>query len=76
MVKGARWTRMVMVLAIVGGVCVLWNGATKAAAPELKGKFEIVKEEASTHQPGKVKLVEFADFYCPHCHHFEGPDFP
>ena len=48
----------------------------QAAKPELKGKFEIVKDEPSTHQPGKVKVVEFADFYCPHCHHFEETGVP
>lgn len=47
-----------------------------AAPPELKGKYEILKGETSTHQPGKVKLVEFADFYCPHCHHFDGEGLP
>ena len=44
----------------------------QAASPNLKGQYEILKDEPSTHQPGKVKLVEFADFYCPHCHHFDG----
>jgi len=43
-----------------------------AATPELKGKFEILKDERSTHSPGKVRLIEFADFYCPHCHRFDG----
>jgi protein dithiol oxidoreductase (disulfide-forming) len=43
-----------------------------AATPELRGKFEVLKDEKSTHQPGKVKLIEFADFYCPHCHRFDG----
>ena len=44
--------------------------------PELNGKYEILKDERSTHQPGKVKLVEFADFYCTHCHHFDGEGLP
>jgi len=48
----------------------------RAAKPELKGKFEILKDETSTHRPGKVKLIEFADFYCPHCHHFDGEGVP
>lgn len=47
-----------------------------AANPDLKGKFEIIKDEPSTHQPGKVKLIEFADFYCPHCHRFESEAVP
>ncbi len=47
-----------------------------AAKPELQGKFELLKDERSTHQPGKVKVVEFADFYCPHCHQFEETGIP
>lgn len=50
--------------------------SAQAAKPELKGKFEILKDEPSSHQPGKVKVVEFADFYCPHCHHFEETGVP
>lgn len=46
-----------------------------AASAGLKGKFEEMKEP-STHTPGKVKLTEFADFYCPHCHMFEQSALP
>lgn len=49
--------------------------AAQPAAAGLKGKFEELKEP-STHVPGKVKLVEFADFYCPHCHRFEQEALP
>jgi len=49
--------------------------ALPAAATELKGKYEELKEP-STHQRGKVKLTEFADFYCPHCHRFEAEALP
>ena len=44
--------------------------------PEFKGNYEILQDERSTHQRGKVKLVEFADFYCPHCHYFDGEGLP
>jgi thiol:disulfide interchange protein DsbA len=47
-----------------------------AGNPELKGTFELLKDEPSTHQRGKVKIVEFADFYCPHCHHFDETGLP
>ncbi|MCP9440151.1 MAG: thioredoxin domain-containing protein [Nitrospira sp.] len=47
-----------------------------ATVPDIKGKYELLKDEPSTHQRGKVKLVEFADFYCPHCHHFEETAIP
>jgi len=65
----ASWASAVRV--VVWSVVVLW-GSLAAAAPELKGKFEVLKGEVSTHTPGKVKLIEFADFYCPHCHRFDG----
>ncbi|MGQ0812577.1 MAG: DsbA family protein [Nitrospiraceae bacterium] len=62
---------LVLFLFIVG---VPSTGLT--AKPELKGKFEMLPNETSTHTPGKVKLVEFADFYCPHCHRFDEEGLP
>lgn len=70
----ARW--MVMGAAIVTAIAWTAPSWVQAAKPELKGKFELLKDEPSTHQPGKVKIVEFADFYCPHCHHFEETGIP
>ena len=65
------------VVMIVGAIWLLQAPLSAAAAkPELKGKFEVLKDEPSTHQLGKVKVVEFADFYCPHCHHFEETGIP
>lgn len=53
-----------------------WGLSTgQAATAGLKGKFQELKEP-STHVPGKVKLTEFADFYCPHCHRFEQEAIP
>ena len=66
-------------LAVVAvGAMLAFGGLVdgQAAKPDLKGKFEVLKDEPSTHQAGKVKLVEFADFYCPHCHHFEESGLP
>ena len=56
-----------MVMALVG-----LSETTQAAKPELKGNFQVLSDEKSTHKPGKVQLIEFADFYCPHCHRFDG----
>ena len=64
------------VCAVVWIVVALWGSPATAASPELKGKFEVLKGEVSTHTPGKVKLMEFADFYCPHCHRFDGEVLP
>ena len=68
--QGAQWVSTVC--AVVWSVVVLWSSLAIATPPELKGKFEVLKGEVSTHTPGKVKLIEFADFYCPHCHRFDG----
>lgn len=62
----AGWLTIALVCWMVGGVA--WAGP--AAQPKPAGKYELLKEP-STHQAGKVKLTEFADFYCPHCHAFE-----
>jgi thiol:disulfide interchange protein DsbA len=66
----------VIVLVIVWFVGVENVGSgTPSLSANLKGKFELLKEP-STHTPGKVKLTEFADFYCPHCHMFEQSALP
>ena len=70
----APWTSVVC--AAVWSVVVLWGSPAAALPLDLKGKFEILTDEVSTHTPGKVKLIEFADFYCPHCHHFEETGLP
>lgn len=57
-------------------VALLASSGAQAANPALKGNFELLKGESSIHQRGKVKIVEFADFYCPHCHHFEETGLP
>ena len=70
----SRWTAAVWTMGVVG--LLLAPVVAQATKPELKGKFEILKDETSTHQPGKVKVIECADFYCPHCHHFEETGVP
>ncbi len=59
---------LMIALACVFAGEAAWAGP--AAPPKPAGKYELLKEP-STHQAGKVKLTEFADFYCPHCHAFE-----
>ena len=70
----SMWKAGVVAMGAFG--IVLAPISAQAVKPELKGKFEILKDEPSTHQPGKVKIVEFADFYCPHCHQFEETGVP
>lgn len=73
-----RWRAVWSVAVVIMGAAVLLNApsSAQAANPELKGKFELLKDEPSTHQRGKVKIIEFADFYCPHCHHFDETGIP
>ena len=72
-----RWTGVTLLVGILLSTILFGgHGMVQATPPELKGKYEVLKDEHSTHQHGKVKLVEFADFYCPHCHHFDGEGLP
>ncbi len=61
---------------MIWSIVALWGLPALAVPLELKGKFEVVKGEVSTHTPGKVKVMEFADFYCPHCHQFDETGLP
>jgi thiol:disulfide interchange protein DsbA len=54
----------------------LWGSPALAVPLDIQGKFEVVTGEVSTHTPGKVKVMEFADFYCPHCHQFDETGLP
>lgn len=33
--------------------------------------YEVVPGKKSTHEAGKVKMIVFFDFFCPHCHKFD-----
>lgn len=54
----------------------LWGSPALAVPLDIQGRFEVVTGEVSTHTPGKVKVLEFADFYCPHCHQFDETGLP
>ncbi|MCC2640859.1 MAG: putative Disulfide oxidoreductase dsbA [Nitrospira sp.] len=69
---GNRGWQGLMIVVLVGLSIATVPGLVLAAKAELKGHFELLKDERSTHKAGKVQLVEFADFYCPHCHRFDG----
>jgi protein dithiol oxidoreductase (disulfide-forming) len=72
--NAGRWTLMAGML--IAAVLLPASDTLHASGPQFKGKYEILQDERSTHQPGKVKLIEFADFYCPHCHYFDGEGLP
>jgi thiol:disulfide interchange protein DsbA len=57
---------------IIGGVLLIsLLGWANAAFSKIQGEYELMDQEPSQHEPGKVILFEFADFYCSHCHMFE-----
>ncbi len=53
-----------------------FEASALAQSLAFKGKYTELKNLPSTHERGKVKLTEFADFYCPHCHMFEQSGLP
>ena len=61
---------------MIWSMVALWGSPAIAVPLDIQGKFEVVTGEVSTHTPGKVKVMEFADFYCPHCHQFDETGLP
>ena len=51
------------------GFLLILTSATYAG-DKLPGEYRLM-EEPEIHTNGKVVLLEFADFYCPHCHMFD-----
>lgn len=60
-----RWLQVL----VIGLTLFVLGSPTSWSA--LQGEYEIMEKEPSLHEKGKVILIEFADFYCPHCHMFE-----
>ena len=55
---------------LFGALILAMFSNSLGAETTFKGEYKLLKEP-SLHKPGKVVLLEFADFYCPHCHMFE-----
>lgn len=51
------------VTLLISGLPLSWSA--------IQGEYQIMENEPSLHKNGKVILIEFADFYCPHCHMFD-----
>ena len=50
-------------------ILFIWSVTAFAATQE--EKFVVVPDKKNTHENGKVKMVIFFDFFCPHCHEFD-----
>ncbi|MFQ5887900.1 MAG: DsbA family protein [Candidatus Hydrothermarchaeales archaeon] len=61
---------IVILLVIVIGYSYLGSRAKTppADAEKIQGEFVLVENKANTHEAGKVKMLEFFDFYCSHCY--------
>lgn len=71
----AEWGSAICAV-MIWSMVALWGSPALAVPLDIQGKFEVVTGEVSTHTPGKVKVMEFADFYCPHCHQFDETGLP
>jgi protein dithiol oxidoreductase (disulfide-forming) len=56
---------------LAGMLIISLLGWTHVAFSKIQGEYELMENEPSQHESGKVILFEFADFYCSHCHMFE-----
>jgi len=71
--KGSRMkSGQTQIARIIGGLLLVsLLGWANVALSKIQGEYELMEEETSQHEAGKVILFEFADFYCSHCHMFE-----
>ena len=65
-----NWARVHMP-GLVLGITLLCLGLPLLSWSAIQGEYQIMENEPSLHEKGKVILFEFADFYCPHCHMFD-----
>lgn len=47
-----------------------WEKASKAAldTTRIKGEFTLLEDKSFSHKQGKVRMLIFFDFFCPHCY--------
>lgn len=70
---------VLIALALVGGIYLFnqsknkgaENSGTVANVSGTSGPYGVLNQP-STHEPGKVKIIEFISFYCGHCYQFNG----
>ena len=65
----ARRPRLGLTLGFT--LLIAFFGSAHLSFGAFEGEYEVIEGEPSLHESGKVILLEFADFYCPHCHMFE-----
>ena len=56
-------------IAVIFFILVILSVTAYAATPE--ERYVFVPDKKNIHESGKVKMVIFFDFFCPHCHEFD-----
>ncbi len=59
-----------IILVAVAGYYIFVPRTSKPSfdTSNIQGEFILVEGKANTHEPGKVKMIEFFDFFCSHCY--------
>ena len=58
--------------AIAIGSATLLAGTARAAGEPVEGKdYRKLGQAVPVAEPGKVEVIEFFGYWCPHCYHFE-----
>ncbi len=64
------WILIALVLVIIAGYYLVSPRSKTPSidAEKIQGEFVLVENKAYTHEPGRVGMLEFFDFYCGHCY--------
>ncbi|HWP19251.1 MAG TPA: thiol:disulfide interchange protein DsbA/DsbL [Burkholderiaceae bacterium] len=60
-----------MVAWAAGSAVALVAPAARAQAPQAGTDYVVLKQPQSTSAPGKIEVIEFFWYGCPHCNRFE-----
>ncbi|GBE18416.1 thiol:disulfide interchange protein DsbA precursor [archaeon BMS3Abin16] len=81
--KGGLNSKLILagvVILVLAGYFIFSGGRdTSIETPPpavIAGKYTLFSDKPSTHVAGKVTLVEFFDFTCPHCYTFHKDTWP
>jgi len=63
---------LAMIFALISVSPAVFAADTKGLQSAGAGEaYNVIPDKKSTHEKGKVKMIVFFDFFCPHCHQFD-----
>ena len=63
---------LAMIFALISVSPAVFAADTKGLQLAGAGEaYNVIPDKKSTHEKGKVKMIVFFDFFCPHCHQFD-----